>query len=360
MAEHGSRRERTPGHVASRLGRAPGRLVAAMLGMVASLALAACAGGSSDIPGSSPSPPRGTVINVFAFAVAKPAYDEVIPGFEASPQGTDITVLTSFGASGDQARKIIAGAPADVVHGSINPDVTNVEDAGLVDEDWDSGPAAGAPMGSVVVFVVREGNPQGIHDWDDLLRPGIDVVTPNPLSSGSAQWNLMAPYAVHSQGGKDPQAGLDYIETLVNEHVTVQPSSGAEASESFRQGQGDVLLSYEYEAQTSIAKGDDWEYVVPDETLRIDNPIAVVNSSPHEEEAQAFVDYMHSAEAQRAMAEVGFRPRHPDVVAEYAAEFPEPDVLWTVPDLGGWPTVTRELFDKESGAITDIYRNATG
>lgn len=207
------RRAPAPAHPRRRRARFTGALAALSLALV--LLLSACAGGSSDVPGAKPTPARGPVLNLYAYSVAKPAYDAVTEAYAHTPDSSQVTLLTSYGASGDQSRKVAAGAPADIVSFSITPDVTRLVDAGLVDPHWDEGPDRGVPLSSVVVFVVREGNPKGIHDWSDLLRPGIDVVTPNPLSSGSAQWNLMAPYAVASRGGQDPQAGLDYVRALV-------------------------------------------------------------------------------------------------------------------------------------------------
>ena len=162
---------------------------------------------------------------------------------------------------------------------SVEPDVTRLVDAGLVDAGWNSGPHKGIPFGSVVTIVVRKGNPKGIKDWDDLLKPGVDVVTPNPFSSGSAKWNLLAPYAAKSNGGKNAQAGLDYVSALVKDHVKTQPKSGREASETFLQGTGDALISYENEAIFLERGGDPVEHVTPPTTFKIENPLAVVKTS---------------------------------------------------------------------------------
>ena len=155
----------------------------------------------------------------------------------------------SYGASGDQSRKVEAGAEADFVNFSVEPDITRLVDAGLVDEDWNANEHKGIPFGSVVTIVVRKGNPKGIKDWDDLLQPGVEVVTPNPFSSGSAKWNLLAPYAAKSDGGDGPDGRARTTSTSSSsDHVKVQPKSGREATETFLQGTGDVLLSYENEA----------------------------------------------------------------------------------------------------------------
>ncbi|QGF25118.1 sulfate ABC transporter substrate-binding protein [Raineyella fluvialis] len=321
--------------------------------------LAGCAGGSSDTPGAAPAPAGGQVLNLYAFSVAKPAFEALGAAYATTPEGSKVTVLSSYGASGDQSRKVVAGAPADVVSFSITPDVTRVVKAGLVDSSWNAGPTAGTPVNSVVVMVVRKGNPKNIHDWNDLLRPGVDVVTPNPLSSGSAQWNLLAPYAAESNGGKDKQAGLDYVRSLVEDHVTTRPSSGSDATETFRQGHGDVLLSYENEAIAAIRKGDDVEYVVPPQTIRIECPVAAVSASPNRDAAQRFVDFVATPAGQEALATAGYRPVDPTVAAAHAAQFPTPAKLWTVKDLGGWSSVTAQLFAKDTGAISQIYSRAT-
>ncbi|GAA6527525.1 sulfate ABC transporter substrate-binding protein [Intrasporangium sp. DVR] len=338
--------------------------VMSIVTLVSILGLAACTGaGPSDVvdqPGSTHAAAgtKGTV-DLFAYAVSKVAFDEVIPAFQRTAAGTGVGFQQSYGASGDQSRKVAAGAEADLVTFSVEPDVTRLVDAGLVDPHWNAGEHAGVPFGSVVTFVVRDGNPKGITDWDDLLRPGVEVVTPNPFSSGSAKWNLLAPYAATSQGGTDPAAGLDYVGRLIREHVRIQPKSGREATEAFLQGRGDVLLSYENEALFIEANGDPVEHVTPPQTVRIENPAAVLKTSRNPRLAQAFNDYLYTPAAQRLLAGAGFRPVDAGVAAEFASRFPTPEKLWTVADLGGWPSVDHSLFDRESGAIAAIYEAMT-
>ncbi|WP_305091877.1 sulfate ABC transporter substrate-binding protein [Prescottella sp. R16] len=321
----------------------------------------ACAGGSSDVTGGGEtvSDGSGGTVNLFAYAVPKPGFDKVTAGFADTEEGQGVQFNASYGPSGDQSRKVRDGARADIVSFSVEPDVTRLVDAGLVDESWNRDAYRGIPFGSVVTLVVREGNPKNIRDWDDLLRPGIEVVTPNPFSSGSAKWNLLAPYAAASDGGKNPQAGLDYVEKLVTEHVTVQPKSGREATETFLQGTGDVLVSYENEALFTERKGDPVEHVTPPVTFAIENPVAVLSNSPNIDGATAFRDYLYTTEAQRLWARAGFRPVDPAVAAEYAADFPEPQQLWSIDDLGGWDTVDTDLFRPGSGSIAVVYENAT-
>ena len=329
------------------------------------LVLAACGGGSTDEPGGADISSGDRHLNLIAYAVPKIGFDVLIPAFRHTPEGQGVGFSQSYGASGDQSRKVARGLPADVVNYSVAPDVTRLVKAGVVDEDWESQyPNKSVAFGSVVALVVREGNPKNIHTWDDLLRPDVTVVTPNPGSSGSAKWNLLAPYAAASDGGKNPEAGLDYVRNLVRDHVRVLPKSGREATSAFEQGQGDVLISYENEAimlkRNNEKANQRVDYVIPEQTFRIDNPITTVNTSTDLSAAKAFVGYQFTPEAQRLWADAGFRPTDPAILAEKASVFPGTIArLWTVDDLGGWEVIDDELFGK-SGAISKIYDEEAG
>lgn len=339
---------RPPAPVISRL---------AVLVAPAALLLGACAGGGASDRVGDVSAVARTTLSVYAFSVAKPALDALGTAYAATPGGAGTAINSSYGPSGDQSRKVLAGAPADVVAFSLAPDVTRLVQPGIVAADWNVA-GRGSPFGSVVVIVVRTGNPKQVRDWADLLRPGIQVVTPNPLSSGAAQWNLLAPYAWASDGGRNPAAGLAYVDALVTGHLRTQPTSGAEATESFRQGTGDVLLSYENEALAAIRAGYDVEIVVPPHTFRIENAVATVATSPHRPEAERFLAFVAGPQGQEAVARAGYRPGDAGVLARHP-EFPAPQQLWTIADLGGWPAVTASLFDKNTGAITALYLRAT-
>ncbi|HEV7194883.1 MAG TPA: sulfate ABC transporter substrate-binding protein, partial [Pedococcus sp.] len=323
-----------------------------------------CAGGgASDVAATGANAENAaattSTLNLFAYSVPKPGFDKVIPAFEATPAGKGVQFQESYGASGDQSRKVAAGAPADLVNFSVEPDITRLVKAGLVDKTWNAGPDKGVPFGSVVTIVVRKGNPKGIHSWDDLLKPGIQVVTPNPFSSGSAKWNLLAPYAAKSNGGKDPQAGLAYLTKLITAHVKVQPKSGREATETFLQGTGDALISYENEALFAERSGDPVQHVTPSQTIKIENPVAVLKNSANPAKAKAFYDYLVTPQAQRLWAQAGFRPVDPTVAKQFVADFPQPAKLWTIDDLGGWKKVDSTLFTKGTGSIAVIYDKAT-
>ncbi len=332
---------------------------AAALALSASV-LAACGGGASDVAGETGGAKADTTLTLVAYAVPEPGWSKIIPAFAATPEGKGVAVTTSYGASGDQSRAVVDGKPADIVNFSVEPDVTRLVKADKVAKDWNADATKGIPFGSVVSLVVRQGNPKNIKDWDDLLAPGVEVVTPSPLSSGSAKWNLLAPYAAKSDGGKDAQAGLDYVTKLVTEHVKTRPGSGREATDVFLQGTGDVLISYENEAINIERQGKPVEHVNPPQTFKIENPVAVVTSSSHQDKAIALKNFLYTVEGQKLWAEAGFRPVDPAVAADFAKDFPAPAKLWTITDLGGWGEVDPALFDKENGSITKIYKQATG
>lgn len=305
-------------------------------------------------------PDAKSSVTLVSYSVAEPGWSEVIPAFNADAAGKGIQVIASYGASSDQSRGVADGKPADLVNFSAQPDITRLVRAGIVAKDWNADATKGIPFGSVVTLVVRKGNPKNIRDWDDLLRPGMEVITASPLSSGSAKWNLLAPYAVKSDGGRNGQAGIDFVGRLVGEHVKMRPASGREATDVFVQGTGDVLISYENEAIAAERAGKQVEHVTPPQTFKIENPMAVITSSTHLAESVAFKNFQYTAAAQRLWAQAGFRPVDPAVVAEFRDRFPMPAKLWTIADLGGWDSVDPLLFDKRSGAITRIYTRTTG
>jgi len=324
----------------------------------AAVAVAGC-GGASDTKGDSAasggSGDKGT-LSLVAYSTPQVVYDELIPAFARTPEGEGIGFKTSFGPSGDQARAVEAGQDADVVTFSTEPDMTRLVDAGLVAPSWKDGPNDGLVTTSVVSFVVRKGNPKNIRTWDDLMAPGVEVLTPNPFSSGAAKWNLLAAYGYASDGGKNPQAGLDYLSELINDHVKVQDKSGREALQNFLGGNGDVLLSYEYEAITANKNGEELEYVIPDDTIKINIDIATTRDAPAE--AESFLDYVLSEPAQEKFADWGYRPVNEKVLQANKKRFPNPPGLFTIEDLGGWNTVNEELFDIDGGAIAKLEEDA--
>jgi sulfate/thiosulfate transport system substrate-binding protein len=233
--------------------------------------------------------------------------------------------------------------------------MTRLVDAGLVGKDWNATPNKGLVTTSVVSFIVRKGNPKNIKTWDDLIKPGVEVLTPNPFTSGAAKWNLLAGYGAKGDGGKDPEAGLDYLRTLITKNVKVQDKSGREALQTFTSGTGDVLLSYEYEATTALKKGEKLDYVVPDDTIKINIDIATTEKA--DPAAQKFLDYVLSKPGQEKFVDWGYRPVNEEVLAANKSKFPEPAGLFTIDDLGGW-TKVNEMFDPEKGAVAKIEEEA--
>jgi sulfate/thiosulfate transport system substrate-binding protein len=327
------------------------------LGLVAAVVAAGCGGASDERDGEAAASGGGdTTLSLVAYSTPQVVYDELIPAFGQTAEGECVGFKTSFGASGDQSRAVEAGQDADVVTFSTEPDMTRLVDAGIVEPTWKDGPNEGLITTSVVSFVVRKGNPMNIRTWDDLLAPGVEVLTPNPFSSGAAKWNLLAGYGYASDGGKNPEAGLDYVRELITEHVKVQDKSGREALQNFIGGNGDVLLSYEYEAITANKNGEELEYVIPAATIKIDIDIATTKDAPPE--AQAFLDYVLSEPGQEKFAEWGYRPVNETVLAANKDKFPDPPRLFTIDDLGGWEKVNAEMFDIEGGSIAEIEEQA--
>ncbi len=311
--------------------------------------VAGCGGGASDVAGGSGQSDAHTTLTLVAYAVPEPGWSKIIPAFNATEQGKGIQIATSYGASGDQSRGVQDGKPADIVNFSVEPDVTRLVKADKVADDWNADVTKGIPFGSVVTFVVRKGNPKNIKDWDDLLQPGLEVISPSPLSSGSAKWNLLAPYAAKSNGGQDPQAGLDFVNRLVSDHIKLRPGSGREATDVFLQGSGDVLLSYENEAIHIERLGKQVEHVNPPQTFKIENPLAVVKTSAHLDKATDFRNFQYTQQAQRLWAQAGFRPVDPGVAAEFVKDFPTPEKLWTIADLGDGAASTRRCSTRTTG-----------
>jgi sulfate transport system substrate-binding protein len=315
---------------------------------LAALVAAGC-GGASDTKDATPSAGGGgsAKLSLVAYSTPQVVYDEAIPAFQRTGAGKGVSFDQSYGASGDQSRAVEGGLAADVVEFSLEPDVTRLVKAGIVADDWNRTPDKGFVSDSVVALIVRKGNPKGIHGWADLLKPGVQVVTPNPFTSGAAKWNLLGAYVAK---------GLPFVRELLTGHVKVQPKSGREALQTFTGGEGDVLISYENEAITAQQKGKAVDYVVPDENILIENPIAVTKSSKHPEQAKAFVAFLLSPPGQRLFGRHGYRPVDPKVAAEF--HFPTPKGLKTIADLGGWSKVNEEFFDPDKGAVAKIEEAA--
>ncbi|HEU5037449.1 MAG TPA: sulfate ABC transporter substrate-binding protein [Nocardioides sp.] len=328
--------------------------VAAALAAAGLLALTGCSGDSSAA--------NGDTVDVVGYSVLEQANENVIKAFDDTAAGKDVTIKGAYGASGDQSRAVAAGLDADEVHLSLEPDVTRLVDAGLVAKDWKDNDTQGICTQSVVVFVVQQGNPKGIEDWSDLVEPGVGIVTPNPASSGSAKWNLLAAYGSVLAGGGDDTAAQAYMKKFFG-NVVALPDSGRDATTAFTGGTGDVLLSYENEAILARQSGQDFDYIVPDTTLRIDNPCALTTEAS--DAAKDFLDFQRSADGQKLYAETGYRPLVDvgDVIVDGANDpgnaFPEPETLLTIDDdFGGWDEANTKFFDENDGILTTIQADA--
>jgi sulfate/thiosulfate-binding protein len=295
----------------------------------------------------------GNRLSLVAYSTPREAYASLIPAFQKTAAGKGVSFSQSYGASGDQSRAVAAGLPADVVALSLAPDMDKLADAGLVAKDWSSGPDKGMVTDSVVALVVRKGNPKGIRTWDDLVKPGVQVITPNPFSSGGARWNVMGAYGAQIEQGRSQAEATAYLERLFK-NVPVQDKSAREALQTFVGGKGDAMIAYENEAIAAQQAGQPVDYVVPDQTILIENPIAVVTRSRHQTQAKAFVDFLRSPQGQGIFAQKGYRPVNPQAAG--ADRFPRPKGLFTIDDLGGWDQVTKTFFDKRDGVMAQIEK----
>ena len=321
----------------------------ALLILLLAVLAAGCGGGDSTA--SSGSGSSGGSLDVVGYSTPEAVYQEALePAFEKTSQGEGVSFSNSFGASGDQSRAVAAGQPASVVHFAQAGDMERLVEEGQVDASWDKQPYDGIAQDSVVVITVRKGNPEGIESLDDVLTKDVEVVTPNPFSSGAARWNIMAVYGTEINAGKSPDEALAAVKTLL-EKAVAQPGSARDALAAFTQGQGDVLLGYENEAIKAQNEGEDIEYVVPPSTILIETPIAVTKDAP-EPAAQDFLDFIWSDAGQEIWAENGYRPVNPKLVD--TKQFPTPDKLFKISQFGGWGKVNDEFFDEETGSVAKI------
>jgi sulfate transport system substrate-binding protein len=331
----------------------PVKWLGAALLAISLLATSAC----SD-PASSGGSGDKQSVSIVGFSILKTANKQVIADFKKTDAGKGVTFKESYGASGDQARAVIAGLEADEVHLSLEPDMTKLTDEKLVTDEWKSGDNKGIATQSVVAIVVRKGNPKGIEGWDDLAKPGVKIVTPNPGSSGSAKWNILAAYGhVLANGGSEADAQA-YLKKFLG-NVAAFPGSGKDATTAFEGGTGDVLLSYENEAIQARAAGADFDYIVPDQTLLIQNPAAVTKDAS--KAAKAFLDFQLSKDGQTDYAKQGFRPLDDSIEVDVkgandpSAAFPTPKTLLTIDDdFGGWSEANTKYFDEKDGIVTKL------
>ena len=313
-------------------------MLAAALTAIVVAGLVACGGGDPKVA-------------LVAYSTPREAYAELIPAFQKTAAGKDVQFTESYGSSGEQSRGVEAGLGADVVEFSLEPDMARLVKAGLVADTWSQNQYAGFVTRSVVVLVVREGNPEGIRTWADLVKPGVEVIEPNPFTSGGAKWNIMAAYGAQLKQGRSAAEAEAYLNEFF-QHVPVQDKSAREALQTFIGGKGDVLLSYENEAIAAQQAGEEVDYVVPAETILIENPLAVTSDSSVAPQAAAFFDFLYTPEAQAIFVSKGYRPVVEGVPG--ADAFPTPSGLFTIADLGGWDEVNAKFFDPSESVMATI------
>jgi sulfate/thiosulfate-binding protein len=321
------------------------RRIALVIALASGLALPAAS--------AAPAATSGATVNLVAYSTPREAFAKIIPAFQATAAGKGVGFTESYGGSESQARAVIAGQPADFVDFSLEPDMTSLVKAGLVDRKWNKNAYKGFVTRSVVVFVVRQGNPKKIRDWGDLIKPGVEVITPNPFASGGARWNVMAAYGAQKRKGRTHAQAVKYLDTLFH-HVSVQDKSARESLQTFLAGKGDVLLTYENEAKLALAKNQPAFYVIPKATIRIENPVAVLKSSPNKAAAQAFLKFLYTPQAQKLFGQAGYRPVVRSVLKNFA--FPVRPQLFTIGYVGGWTKVTKQFFDPDTGIMARIEK----
>jgi sulfate transport system substrate-binding protein len=306
-----------------------------------------------------------------AYTTPREAYAKaIIPAFQKywrEKTGQEVEFQESYQGSGAQARAIVGGFEADVAALSLEEDVDKIAEAGLITHDWRAGATRGMVSTSVVVLATRQGNPKNIRDWADLAQPGLNVLTPDPNTSGGAKWNISALYGAALRGhagvaANDPAAAARVLESVFR-NVSIMDKGARESITNFEKGVGDVAITYENEVLVGRQAGQTYEYVIPRSTILIENPVAVVDKYADEhgvrEVAQGFVAFLTGEEAQRAYAKFGLRPVDPEVAAEVSGQYPPVEDLWRIDYLGGWPKASAEVFGPQ-GAFTRTFQSIHG
>ena len=297
----------------------------------------------------------GTNLSLVGYSTPKAVLGKIIQAWQQTPDGKDSSFSQSFGASTDQARAVANGLKADLVFLSTGDDVNLLVDAGLVDSKWNHQAYNGIAADTVVVFAVRNGNPKHIKGWADLIRKDVQVLTPNPFSSGSAKWNILAAYGAQRRLGKTDKQATAYVQELFK-HVVSQDTSGRNATNTFLAGKGDVLITYESEALNARLNGQDIQYVIPRQSMLIELPIAVTKSSSDKNLANRFIRFVKGDAAQSLFAQYGFRPVNPKIAKQYADKFPSRPGIFKIDDkiFGGWRNADKVWFKPNTGRMAKI------
>ncbi len=332
--------------------------MAAML--LSSLTFQGC-GGKSDSSSSN----KVTLI-LGAYTTPREAYGKaVIPAFQRywkEKTGQDVEFQESYQGSGAQSRAIIGGFEADIAALSLEGDVDKIKEAGLITHDWKAKPHQGMVSTSIVVLAVRQGNPKNVREWADLTKPGLNVLTPDPKTSGGAQWNINAIYgaALRGQAGVpegDKAAAQNFLKDVFR-NVSILDKGARESITNYEKGVGDVAITYENEVLVGRQAGKTYDYVIPRSTILIENPVALIDKNVDKHGvrpvAEAFVDFLASKEAQRAFAKYGLRSVDSEVAAEVQAQFPPVNDLWKIDFLGGWGGVAKDIYG-QNGVYSKVF-----
>lgn len=337
--------------------------------LLITLSTTGCSAGSSTATEAS-SGGEEVKLTLAAYTTPREAYAEIIPLFQANwkdKTGQTVTVEESYQGSGAQSRAVVEGFEADVVALSLEADITRIENAGLITHDWRSEPFGGMVSTSAVAFAVREGNPKNIQDWADLTQPGLEVLTPNPKTSGGAMWNVLGLYGAARRGHVDgftaDDAGAQDFLLAVLQNVSVMDKGARESITTFEKGIGDVAITYENEVLVGQQAGVNYELVLPTSTIRIDNPVAVVDTYVDKhgtrEVAEAFVDFLFTKEAQEIFAKHGLRSPDPEVAKATAEQYPPIADLFTIDEFGGWKEATPTFFG-DDGIFYKVFTQVQG
>ena len=342
--------------------------IAKVVTLVVLIGLLTACGNAASAPGAGSEPIK---LILGAYTTPREAYGELIPIFREQwkkETGQDVTFEESYLGSGAQSRAIVEGFEADITALSLEGDVDRIVQAGLITHDWKSASYNGMVSTSIVVFGVRKGNPKGIHDWADLAQPGLEVLTPNPKSSGGAQWNILALYGAARRGfvegvpANDDAAALNFL-LAVLKNVTVMDKGARESITNFEKGVGDVIITYENEIQVGQQKGQDYEMIIPRSTILIENPVAVIDTYVDKhgtrKAAEAFVKFLFTRQAQETFARYGLRSPDPEVAQATASQYPPIEDLFTIAEFGGWSKVADTFFD-DDGLYTQAIARVQG
>ena len=320
---------------------------------------------ATQVPGAAPQVAGKVTLVLGAYTTPREAYGKIIPLFQKywkGKTGQDVEFQESYLGSGAQSRAIVDGFEADLAALSLEADINRIQNAGLITHDWKTQGTNGMVSDSIVVLAVRKGNPKKIQDWKDLTQKGLEVLTPDPKTSGGAQWNVMAMWGAAQRGNidgvaqGDDAAAAQFLQDVFT-NVTVLDKGARESITNYEKGVGDVAITYENEVLVGQKNGQDYEYVIPKSTILIENPVAVIDRYVDKHGtravAEAFRDFLFTKQAQEIFAEYGLRSVDPEVAAATKAQYPAVQDLFKIGDVGGWATVTTKFFG-EDGIYTKL------